>query len=64
MTGYGKKTYLNSMKPKSVLLAMIVFVMFMLINPVALATSIQKFGIDSRTYASGDLISISGEILD
>lgn len=64
MTGYGKIIYLNSMKPKSVLLAMVVFVMFMLMNPVALATSLQKFGIDSRTYASGDLISISGEILD
>lgn len=64
MTGYGKRTHLNSMIPKSVLLAMIIFVMLILMNPVALATSIQKFGIDSRTYASGDLISISGEILD
>ncbi|MEZ5334602.1 MAG: hypothetical protein R2741_04885 [Methanolobus sp.] len=34
----------------------------MLINPVASATSIQKFSIDGRTYGAGDTMSVTGEI--
>nr|WP_321496506.1 hypothetical protein [uncultured Methanolobus sp.] len=36
----------------------------LLINPIASATSIQKFSIDGRTYGTGDSMSITGEIED
>ncbi len=44
-----------------VLIALIVFI-FM--NPLAAATSIQKFNINSEYYAANETISVSGAILD
>jgi len=49
---------------KHVFMLLAVLLVFVLIIPVCSATSIQKFGIDSKTYAVGDNISVSGEILD
>ena len=52
------------MNRKSISLILAVIAIFVLLSPFAQAASIQKFGIDSRTYSSRDTISVSGEILD
>ncbi len=45
-------------------LVLLVLIIMLLMNPIASATSIQKFSIDGRTYGSGDTISVTGEIQD
>ena len=64
MSRYGKINFAKSMNRKSISLILAVIAMFVLLSPLAQAASIQKFGIDSGTYSSGDTISVSGEILD
>ncbi len=64
MFRYGKINFAKSMNRKSISFILAVIMMFVLLSPFAQGASIQKFGIDSGTYSSGDAISVSGEILD
>ena len=49
---------------KVALLLFLTTAILLLINPLASATSIQKFSIDGRTYGAGGSISVTGEIED
>ncbi len=64
MSRYGKINFAKGVNRKSISIILAVIAMFVLLNPLAQAASIQKFGIDSGTYSSGDTISVSGEILE
>lgn len=42
----------------------IALILFIFMNPLAMAVSVQKFNINSKYYAANDPISVSGAILD
>ncbi|SDF54810.1 hypothetical protein SAMN04488589_0847 [Methanolobus vulcani] len=46
------------------ILVLLTTAILLLINPLASATSIQKFSIDGRTYGAGDSMRVTGEIQD
>lgn len=61
--------YIAGSKPgkmfgKQLILILSAILIVSLIVPLCSATSIQKFGIDSKTYSPEDKITISGQILD
>ncbi|WP_340819187.1 hypothetical protein [Methanolobus sp. WCC4] len=49
---------------RTFILAILFLVMMLLITSIGSAASIQKFSIDSKVYASGEAITVSGEILN
>ncbi|MDD5615396.1 MAG: Ig-like domain-containing protein [Candidatus Methanoperedens sp.] len=54
----------NVRKKNIVSVISIALVVFIFMNPLAMAASIQKFNINSKYYAANDPISVSGAILD